>query len=143
MSSTNNSNSVFQDFPINVKLIISSLWVAVMFCYVYGDYIEIYVPGVLADAMEVTEAKEGIEIEFFAVALLMSIPSLMIFFTLVLKPSINRWLNIIIPALYIILLIAINLETTWLYYLYLTAIEVLLSIITIWYAWNWPKAQQQ
>ena len=92
--------------------------------------------------MNVTAAKEGTEIEFFAVALLMSIPSLMIFFTLVLKPSINRWLNIIIPVLYIILLIAVNLETTWIYYLYLTAIEILLSITTVWYAWNWPKTEQ-
>ena len=112
-----------------------------MFCYVYGDYIQIYVPEILADAMEVTAAKEGIEIEFFAIALLMSIPSLMIFLTLVLKPSINRWLNIIIPALYIILLVAVNLETTWVYYLYLTAIEILLSITTVWYAWNWPKTE--
>ena len=142
MSSNDQSNSVFKDFPINVKLIISSLWVAVMFCYVYGDYIQIYVPEILADAMEVTAAKEGIEIEFFAVALLMSIPSLMIFLTLVLKPSINRWLNIIIPALYIILLVAVNLETTWVYYLYLTAIEILLSITTVWYAWKWPKTEQ-
>ena len=141
MSSNEQSNSVFKDFPINVKLIISSLWVAVMFCYVYGDYIQIYVPEILADAMEVTAAKEGIEIEFFAIALLMSIPSLMIFLTLVLKPSINRWLNIIIPALYIILLVAVNLETTWVYYLYLTAIEILLSITTVWYAWNWPKTE--
>lgn len=143
MSSNDQSNSVFKDFPVNVKIIISSLWVAVMFCYVYGDYIQIYVPGILADAMEVTAAKEGIEIEFFAVALLMSIPSLMIFFTLVLKPSINRWLNIVIPVLYIILLVAVNLETTWIYYLYLTAIEILLSVTTVWYAWNWPKTEQQ
>ncbi len=142
MNSTDQSNSVFKDFPINVKLIISSLWVAVMFCYVYGDYIQIFVPGVLADAMEVSSSKEGIQIEFFAVALLMAIPSLMIFFTLVLKPSINRWLNIIIPVLYIILLVAVNLETTWAYYLFLTAIEVLLSITTVWYAWNWPKTEQ-
>ncbi|AXT29908.1 DUF6326 family protein [Pseudoalteromonas tunicata] len=142
MSSTNNSNRVFQDFPINVKLIISSLWVAVMFCYVYGDYIEVYVPGVIANAMEVTSAKEGIQLEFFAVALLMSVPSVMIFLTLVLKPRINRWLNIIIPTLYIVLLIAINLQTTWGFYLYLTAIEILLSIYTVWYAWNWPKTEQ-
>jgi hypothetical protein len=139
MSSDNHSKSIFQDFPINVKLIISSLWIAVMFCYVYGDYIEIYVPGVLAEAMKVTSEKEGIQLEFFAVALLMSIPSVMIFLTLVLKPSINRWLNIIIPTLYVALLVAVNLETTWDFYLYLTAIEILLSITTVWYAWNWPK----
>ncbi len=142
MSSTNNTTSAFQDFPINVKLKISALWIAVMFCYVYGDYIEVYVPGVLAEAMEVTSNKAGIQLEFFAVALLMSIPSVMIFFTLVLKPSINRWLNIIIPVLYIVLLIAVNLETTWVFYLYLTAIEVLLSIATVWYAWKWPKTEQ-
>jgi hypothetical protein len=59
MSSANNSNSIFQDFPINVKLIISSLWVAVMFCYVYSDYIEVYIPSVLAEAMEVAPDKEG------------------------------------------------------------------------------------
>lgn len=142
MSSTNSSTSVFQDFPINVKLVISSLWVAVMFCYVYGDYIEVYVPGVLANAMQVTSAKEAIQLEFFAVALLMSIPSVMIFLTLVLKPSINRGLNIIMPTLYVVLLIAVNLETTWVFYLYLTAIEILLSITTVWYAWNWPKTKQ-
>ena len=142
MSSTNNSNNVFQDSPINIKLIISSLWVAVMFCYVYGDYIEVYVPGVLADAIKVTSAKEGLQLEFFAVALLMSIPSVMIFLTLVLKPSIDRWLNIIIPTLYVILLVAVNLDTTWGFYLYLTAIEILLSIFTVWYAWKWPKTEQ-
>lgn len=142
MSSANNSNSTFQDFPINVKLIISSLWVAVMFCYVYGDYIEVYVPGVLAEAIEVTQDKEGIQLGFFAVALLMSIPSVMIFLTLVLKPTINRWLNIVIPTVYIALLVAVNLEATWVFYLYLTAIEILLSISTVWYAWNWPKTEQ-
>jgi hypothetical protein len=66
----------------------------------------------------------------------------MIFLTLVLKPTINRWLNIIIPLLYIILLVAVNLESTWVYYLYLTAIEILLSMTTVWYAWNWPKTTQ-
>jgi hypothetical protein len=142
MSSTNQINRVLEDVPINVKFVISSLWVAVMFCYVYGDYIQVYVPGILADAMAVSAEKEGIQIEFFAVALLMSIPSVMIFLTLVLKPAINRWLNIILPLLYIILLVAVNLESTWVYYLYLTAIEILLSMTTIWYAWNWPKTAQ-
>ena len=113
-----------------------------MFCYVYGDYIEVYVPGVLAEAMEVTQDKEGVQLEFFAVALLMSIPSVMIFLTRVLKPTINRWLNIMIPTVYIALLVAVNLETTWGFYLYLTAIEILLSISTVWYAWNWPKTEQ-
>ena len=140
MSSTNSTAQVFEDFQINVKLKISALWIAVMFCYVYGDYIQIYVPGILAKAMEVKATTET-QFQFFAVALLMAIPSVMIFFTLVVKPKINRWLNIILSTLYIIMLIATNLTETWVFYLFLTAIEVLISLAIVWYAWNWPTIE--
>ncbi|GAA6171607.1 hypothetical protein NBRC116592_12770 [Colwellia sp. KU-HH00111] len=140
MSSNNSTAQVFEDFQINVKLKISALWVAVMFCYVYGDYIEIYVPGVLAEAMLVKSTTET-QLEFFAVALLMVIPSVMIFFTLVLKPIINRLLNIILPMFYIILLVAVNLGGGWVFYLFLTAIEIFISVAIAWYAWNWPTIE--
>jgi len=140
MSSTNSTAQVFEDFQINVKLKISALWIAVMFCYVYGDYIQIYVPGILAKAMEVKATTET-QFQFFAVALLMAIPSVMIFFTLVIKPKINRWLNIILSTLYIIMLIATNLTETWMFYLFLTAIEVLISVAIVWYTWNWPTIE--
>ena len=135
-----NTAKVFEDFQINVKLKISALWIAVMFCYVYGDYIEIYVPGVIADAMTVKSSIET-QLEFFVVALLMAMPSVMIFFTLVLKPKVNRWLNIILSMLYIIILIATNLAETWVFYLFLTVIEILISMAVIWYAWKWPTTQ--
>ena len=140
MSSTNSTAQVFEDFQINVKLKISALWIAVMFCYVYGDYIQIYVPGILAKAMAVNATTET-QFEFFAVALLMAMPSVMIFFTLVVKPKINRWLNIILSTLYIIILIATNLTETWAFYLFLTAIEVFISVAIVWYAWKWPTIE--
>ncbi|AZG74888.1 DUF6326 family protein [Shewanella livingstonensis] len=140
MSVINRTEKNFEDFQINVKLKISALWIAVMFCYVYGDYIEIYVPGVIADAMMVKSSIET-QLEFFAVAVLMVMPSVMIFFTLVVKPNINRWLNIILAAFYIVLLIAVNTETGWWFYLFLTAIEILISVAIVWYAWNWPRVK--
>ena len=140
MSVINSTEKVFEDFQINVKLKISALWIAVMFCYVYGDYIEIYVPGVIADAMTVKSSIET-QLEFFAVAVLMVMPSMMIFFALVVKPNINRWLNIILAAFYIVLLIAVNTETGWWFYLFLTAIEILISMAIIWYAWKWPTLE--
>ncbi|AOW76817.1 hypothetical protein A3Q34_08090 [Colwellia sp. PAMC 20917] len=142
MSSMNSTKTVFEDFQINVKLKISALWIAVMFCYVYGDYIQIYVPGILAKAMEVKATTET-QFQFFAVALLMVLPSVMIFFTLVVKPKINRWLNIILSTLYIIMLIATNLTETWGFYLFLTTIEVLISVVIVWYAWNWPRIKNK
>jgi hypothetical protein len=142
MSSINSTKTVFEDFQINIKLKISALWIAVMFCYVYGDYIEIYVPGVIADAMTVKSSIET-QLEFFAVALLMAMPSVMIFFTLVLKPRINRLFNIILPTLYILLLVAVNLGGGWVFYLFLTVIEVLISVAIVWYAWNWPTVEDR
>jgi hypothetical protein len=140
MSSINSTKTVFEDFQINVKLKISALWIAVMFCYVYGDYIQIYVPGILAKAMEVNATTET-QMQFFSVALLMAMPSVMIFFTLVIKPKINRWMNMILSTLYIIILVATNLTETWVFYLFLTAIEVLISVAIVWYAWKWTTLE--
>lgn len=143
MNTTKDTFIPFEDYKINVKLKLSALWIAVMFCYVYGDYIQVFVPGIMSEALRVSEDKEGIQFEFFAVALLMSIPSLMIFLTLVLKPTINRRLNIIIPSLFVVLLVSLNLENVWGFYLYLTGLEVLLSFMTIWHAWKWPQSEMK
>ena len=140
MSSISSTAKVFEDFQINVKLKISALWIAVMFCYVYGDYIQVYVPGVIAKAIEVKATTET-QLQFFAVALLMAMPSMMIFLTLVVKPRMNRWLNIILSMLYIVILIATNLTETWVFYIFLTAIEVLISVAIVWYAWKWPTLE--
>ncbi|MBQ4811511.1 hypothetical protein A7985_11620 [Pseudoalteromonas luteoviolacea] len=141
MNTIKDTSPPFEDYQINVKLKISALWIAVMFCYVYGDYIQVFVPGIMSEALLVSADKEGIQFEFFAVALLMSIPSVMVFLTLVLKPSINRRLNIIIPSLFVVLLVSLNLETVWGFYLYLTGLEVLLSLMTVWLAWKWPMTE--
>lgn len=135
-----NKAAVFEDFQINVKLKISALWIAVMFCYVYGDYIQIYVPGILAKAMQVKSSAET-QMQFVAVAVLMVIPSVMVFLTLVLSPKVNRWLNIILSMFFIFMLVATNLTETWVFYLLLTAIEIVISMAIVWYAWQWPRTE--
>ncbi|MBQ4851756.1 DUF6326 family protein [Pseudoalteromonas sp. MMG012] len=138
MSEMNSTESKFEDFKINVKLKISALWIAVMFCYVYGDYIQIYVPGIMAKAMEVNSSIET-QLQFLAVAVLMVVPSVMVFFTLVLKPTINRRVNIIVSMFFILMLVVTNLTETWWFYLFLTAVEVAISVSVVLYAWHWPK----
>ena len=133
---------VFEDFQINVKFKISALWIAVMFCYVYGDYIQIYVPGILAKAMQVKVTTET-QWQFVAVAVLMAIPSVMVFLTLVLRPKVNRWLNILLCSAFIFMLVATNLTETWAFYLFLTAIEIVISMAIVWYAWQWPKTDEK
>ncbi|MBQ4862572.1 hypothetical protein J8L98_12825 [Pseudoalteromonas sp. MMG013] len=141
MSVMNSTESKFEDFKINVKLKISALWIAVMFCYVYGDYIQIYVPGIMAKAMAVNSSIET-QLQFLAVAVLMVVPSVMVFFTLVLKPTINRRVNIIVSMFFILMLVATNLTEIWWFYLFLTAVEVAISVAIVLYAWHWPKTRK-
>ena len=35
---------MLEDFKINVKIKLAVLWTSVMFCYIYEDYFELYVP---------------------------------------------------------------------------------------------------
>ena len=58
----------------------------------------------------------------------MAIPSVMVFLTLVLTPKVNRWLNIILSTAFIFMLVATNLTQTWAFYLFLTAVEIVISM---------------
>jgi hypothetical protein len=93
-------------------------------------------------AMEVKSSTET-QWQFVAVAVLMAIPSAMVFLTLVLTPKVNRWLNILLSTAFIFMLVATNLTETWTFYLFLTAIEIIISTAIVWYAWTWPKTDEK
>ena len=38
---------VFEDIRVHVRFKLFALWTSVMFCYIYGDYFELYQPGKL------------------------------------------------------------------------------------------------
>ena len=33
-----------KDFEINIKIKLAALWISATFCYLYGDYFELYTP---------------------------------------------------------------------------------------------------
>jgi hypothetical protein len=134
----------FEDFKINVKIKLSALWAAVMFCYIYGDYFSLYAPGEIEDF---TNGKTLLNspLKLFAASIVMVIPSLMVFLSLVLKPVINRWLNIIFGAIYtgIMILIGLSSITPWFtFYVFLAAIEIFITLLIVWHALKWPKQGQ-
>jgi hypothetical protein len=71
-------------------------------------------------------------------AIFMSIPSVMVFLTLALKPALSRWSNIVLGSLYTVIML-ITMPGAWLFYLYLGVIEVLLTGLIVWHAWTWPR----
>ncbi len=72
---------------------------------------------------------------------MMMMPSLMIFLSLTLKAKANRWTNIIVGILQIVVLIGALIGETWVYYIFATVVEVVLLLLVIWYAWTWPKQE--
>jgi hypothetical protein len=127
------------DSRIHVRLKLSALWTAVMFCYVYGDFFSLYKPGKLADISAgrtpVGPITQGTLVAF---AVVVAIPSAMVFLSLVLKPTVARWANIGLGVVYSAIM-AIALPGAWGFYVLLGCIEIVLTMTVIWYAWTWPR----
>lgn len=138
-----NPTNKLEDFKINIKLKLAALWVAVMFCYVYGDFFTLFIPGRIQNLMD---GNSGVgattPLSLLSFAILMTIPSLMIYFSLVFKPQLNRWLNIIIGALFtlIMALIITKSMSEWkLFYIYFAVVEIILTASIVVLALKWPK----
>jgi hypothetical protein len=134
-------SSQLEDFKPPVKLKLSTLWAAVMFCYVYGDFFGLFVPGRLAQMNQGIIAPLGAATPgvMVGVSAMMAVPSLMVFLTLVLKTSISRWTNFAMGLAYTVIMI-LTLPGAPLFYLFLAAIEIALTLLIAWYALRWPRA---
>ena len=127
------------DMKVHVKLKLSALWTALMFCYVYGDYFGLYVPGKLQGMLEGAGPIGPVsQATLVATSILLAVPGVMVFLSLVLPPRLNRWLNIILGAFYIVVML-ITMPGAWDFYVLLGCIEVVLTALIVWYAWSWPK----
>jgi hypothetical protein len=130
---------VMDDIKVHVRFKLFALWSSVMFCYIYGDYFELYQPGklsaMIAGRMALGAISQGV---LLGMAAVMAIPSLMPFLSLVLPPRVNRWLNIIFGAAYTLIMI-LAIKGGWHFYIFFGLIEITLTILIVWYAWTWPK----
>lgn len=135
------NSATLDDFKVHVKFKLSTLWAALMFCYIYGDYFGLYVPGqlkgMLAGDGPIGPVSQG---TLVATSILLAVPGVMVFLSLVLPPKLNRWLNIIFGAFYIaVMIITMTMPGAWAFYMLLGIIEILLGLLTVWYAWSWPR----
>ena len=128
------------DERISPRIKISALWASVMFCYVYGDYFELYVPGKLEEMLQGEMALGSVtQGMLFGTSSLMALPSLLIFLSLVLPSGISRWLNIGAGLFYATIMLLILFGGAWAFYMLFATIEVVLTLLVAWYAWRWPR----
>lgn len=130
-----------EDVKVPVKIKLAALWASVMFCYIYGDYFELYIPGKLQGMLQGQMGPLGAVTQGVLVgtSIMMAVPSLMVFLSIALHPAMSRWLNIAAGLFYagIMLLIAIN--GGWAFYVFFATVEVVLTLLIVWNAWRWPR----
>lgn len=138
---TNTKKTALKDFEINIKIKLAFLWAAATFCYLYGDYFELYTPGKI-DSLITGENVLDSPVILFIASVVMAIPPVMIVLSLTLKPQISKTLNIIFGLLFtlIMLLIAIGSLMPWYsFYVFLACLESVLTFIIVWKAYKWPR----
>lgn len=133
--------SQFEDPEINIKIVLSSLWASVMFLYIYGDYFELYVPGKVEGLLQGQTILDNPYKLLFA-TIVLTIPSLMIFLSLVMKPTWNRVVNIFAGLFLSLftLIVGFSSFTEWrIFYVMLAFLESIVTSVIVWKAWHWPK----
>jgi hypothetical protein len=126
---------------VNIKIKLSALWTSVVFCYLYGDYFELYVPekvDSLITGVNVLDSPSKLLIA----SIILAIPSLMVALSILLNPRVNRFLNVFFGILFtlMMLLIGVNSLTPWYsFYAFLAFLESLITILIVWLAWKWPR----
>ena len=142
MDTEKKTGTILEDVKVNVKIKLTLLWATLMFIYLYVDFFGLFQPGaletILAGKVWVFEITQTWAM---SAMLLMTVPSLMVLLSLVLKAKANRWLNIIMGILYIIVAIGSVIGEAWAYYIFGTIVEIVLLLVIIWTAWKWPTQE--
>jgi len=135
---------MLEDMKINVKFKLSALWVTLMFFYLYADILTFYQQGALEEIIAGELAGVQINQAFsLTAAIVMAIPSVMVFLSLTLKAKANRWANII-SGIYSagLLLVTVLLAAAFdPHYILYDIIEAVLIALILWYSWKWPKQE--
>ena len=134
---------MLEDLKINVKFKLSALWVTLMFFYLYADILTFYQQGALEEIIGGELAGVQINQAFsLTAAIVMAIPSVMVFLSLTLKAKANRWANIIVGIYSAVDLLSANLLVPGVTYgIFYGIVEAVLIALIIGYAWKWPKQE--
>lgn len=143
-----NSNSKTARNPVDVRIIISALWVARMLSSLHGDVVRFFQPGMIEEMIAGTTAVEVTSELLLIMSILMAVPILMSFLSLTLKEKTNRRVNLITGIFFVAFDLAYLCGTLFLWSF--SAVETFWAVmylvfvtLVVWYAWKWPKKEVQ
>jgi hypothetical protein len=141
---TTTTTRQYRDTQVDVKLVLCALWIAMLFVFAYVDIFGFYRADVLDAALDGEVATTGFTVNqmFLTFTLIyILVPSLMVVLSLLLKPRVNRIVNIVVSIFYMISIIVSCITETWAYYLLGSLVELILLLAIARTAWQWPPPQ--
>lgn len=139
-----NKPNILEDFKINVKIKLSALWTSLMFLYIYGDYFELYLPKKVEGLINGRNLLDS-PMKLFVAAFMLAIAALMISLSIILKPKINRLLNLIFGFSFtgVTLMVASSSLSEWeASYFFYAITESVMTLIIVQQAWTWKRLKQ-
>ena len=122
-----------------IRIKLSASWVALMLTYLLGDVLRIFSGDFTAGNIGDMQVSQEM---YLGLAILMVIPIIMVLLSLTLKHKANRWTNIIVPIFFFGFNL-IGLPTyPSAYDRFLIVVGLVFNVLTIWYAWKWPKPER-
>ncbi len=118
---------------LDTRIILSGIWVTVMLIYLLGDVLRIY----SGDFARMAEKQQFSSHMWLGAAVLMLIPILMVFMSLVLPQPINRWANIIAAVGFCLFNLVGLGSYPSAYDKFLLIVSMIFNGVTVFYAWNW------
>ncbi|HVF33953.1 MAG TPA: DUF6326 family protein [Candidatus Saccharimonadia bacterium] len=129
-----------EDTRVPVRFKLAALWTSLMFCYIYCDYFQLYVPGKLQDMLDGEMGLGAVTQQMLVgTSVLMAVPSLMIILSMALPATFSRWLNVGAGLFYAAIMLLILVGGAWAFYMLFATIEIILALLVVWYAWRWPR----
>jgi hypothetical protein len=120
------------------RIILSTLWIFVMFNIAFADLIGFIEPGTLE---RIINGETGFELTPAVIvifSLFQAIPIAMILVSRLFRRGVNRWLNIIASILTLLYVFGGgNWESTS--YFVFASLEAVAMLVIIWLAWSWKE----
>ena len=121
---------------VDVRIILSGLWVALMLTYLLGDVLRIFAGDMTPGEMGGVKATQGM---FLGAAVVMLVPIVMVVLSLTLPYPAIRWVSIGVAVLAVLFNLA-GLPYDGMYDNFLIAVGFVFNGLVIWYAWTWTSA---
>ena len=79
------------------------------------------------------------QVFLLGISIYVALPALTVVLSLTLKASFNRWSNIVLGGIYAATILLSTTGEEYVYYVFLSVLEVTIALLIVWYAWKWPE----